>query len=61
MHDTKTEVARVQFKLNLKITEMELKSQPSTPPEVREEREVVVKEGVAMVDAVVVDCVVLFK
>lgn len=33
--DAKTEVARVQLDLNMKITELELKSLPSTLPEVR--------------------------
>lgn len=45
----------------MKVTELELKSQPSTPPEVREQREAAVKDGVAMVDVVVGDCTVLFE
>lgn len=61
VRDTKTEVAKVQFELNLKITEFELKSQPSTPPEVREQHKAAVKDGVTAVDAVVVDCTVLFE
>lgn len=61
MYDSKTEVAKVQFELNLKITELELKSYPSTPPYVREQREAIVKDGVAAVDATVVDCTVLFE
>lgn len=35
VHDTKTEMAKVQFELNLKIAELESKAQPLTPPEVR--------------------------
>ena len=31
VHDTHTEVARVQLELNLKIMELQLKAQPSTP------------------------------
>lgn len=61
VHDANLEVAKVQFELNLKITELELKSQPSTPPKVREQREAAVKDGVAAVDVAVVDCTALFK
>ena len=32
VRDAKIEVARVQFELNMKITELELRSQPSTLP-----------------------------
>lgn len=60
VYDAKTEVAKVQFALNLKITELELKLQPSTSLEVREHREAIVKDGVAAVDATVVDCTALF-
>lgn len=35
IRDAKEEVTTVQFELNRKITELQLKSQPSTPPEVR--------------------------
>jgi len=36
-------------------------SQPSTPPEVREQLEAVVKDGVAIVDAAIVDCTTPFE
>lgn len=36
VHEMKTKVAKVQFELNLKIIELDLNSQPSTPPKVRE-------------------------
>ena len=36
IHDAKAKVARVQFNINMKIMELELKSEPSTLPEVRE-------------------------
>jgi len=39
VHDARTELAKVQFELNLKITQLELRAQPSTLPEVREQRE----------------------
>lgn len=61
VRNAKIEVARVQFELNMKITELELKSQPSTPLEVREQREVVVKDAIANIDAAVVDCTMLFE
>lgn len=38
-----------------------MNSQPSTPPEVREQREATMKDGVAIVDAMVVDCIALFE
>lgn len=48
-------MSKVQFELNLKITKLELKSQPLTPPEVREQHEAAIKDAVATVDAMVVD------
>lgn len=45
----------------MKITELELKSQPSTPLEVREQCEDDVKDGITTVDVVVVDCTTLFE
>ena len=39
VRDARTELAKVQFELNLKITQLELRAQPSTPSEVREQRE----------------------
>jgi len=59
--NAKKKVAKVQFKLDLKIIELELKSSPSTSPEVREQREATVKDGVATMDAAVVDCTALFE
>lgn len=54
--NNKIEVFKVLFELNLKIIELELKSQPSTPWEVKEQREATMKDGVVTVDAMVVDC-----
>lgn len=34
--EARTELAKVQFELKLKITKLELRAQPSTPPEVKE-------------------------
>jgi len=61
VHDAKIEVARFQFELNLKIIELEFKSHPMTPLEVREHREAIVKDGLATVDAAVVDYTTLFE
>ncbi len=61
VRDTKMEVAMVQFELNLKITKLQLKLQPSTPLEVREQCKAPVKDGIVVVDATVVDCPMLFK
>lgn len=61
IRDAKAEVERVQFELNMEIIELQLKSQPSTPLEVREQCGVAIKEGMATVDVVVVDCTTLFE
>ena len=53
--DTQTEMARVQFELNLQITELQLRAQPSNPLELNEERVIDVTEAVVMVDSVVED------
>ena len=36
VHDTRTKMAWVQLELNLQIMELQLKAQPSTPPEVKD-------------------------
>lgn len=59
--DAKVEVARVQFDLNMKIIKLELKSQTSTPQKVRDQYNIIVKDGVAMVDVIVVDWTMLFE
>lgn len=57
----KTKLAKVQFELNLKITELQLKAQPSTPLKFREKREAAVKDAFATVDVSVTDCIALFE
>ena len=59
--DAKTEMAKVQFQLNLKFIELELKSQPSNPPEIREQCDAVVKDAVTTVDVAVAYCTMLFQ
>lgn len=36
VHKTQEEATKVQLEINLQITELRLKAQPSTPPKVRE-------------------------
>lgn len=55
------EVRKVQFELNMKIMEVQIKLQNTTPPEVWEQREVVIKEGMVTLDVAVTDCSTLFK
>ena len=47
--------------MNMKITKLELKSHLSTLPKVREQHEASIKDGVATVDAAVVDYIPLFE
>lgn len=61
VHDARTELAKVQFELNLKITELDLRAQPLTPPEVKEQREATIKNVVTTVDAAVNYCTALFE
>lgn len=39
VHTVRIELAKVHFELNLKITQLELRAQPSTPPKFREQQE----------------------
>jgi len=61
MHYAKTELAKVQFVLNLKIINLELKAQPSTPPEVKEKHKATIKDVVATVDVIVKNFITLFE
>lgn len=45
VHEAKEEVARVQFKLNMKIMELELKSQPLTLPNSRNNTKLPSRKG----------------
>jgi len=59
--NARTKLAKVQFELNLNITELELKAKPLTPPEVKENREAAIQDAVAIVDVVVKDLTTLFE
>lgn len=61
VHDTHTKMAWVQLELNLEITELQLKVQPSTPPEVKEHRMTTVTKAVVAVDSAVADYTQLFE
>jgi len=54
-------MARVQMKLNLHIVELQLKAQPSTPLEIREQRTTAVITTMAVIDSAVADCRQLFE
>lgn len=47
---------KVQLELNLQIAELRLKAQPSTPPEVREQRHCAIPSGLEAIEHVVQDC-----
>jgi len=56
VYDARTEMSRIQMELNLQITELQLSSQPSTPPEVREQRVTTVTTTITVVDGPVANC-----
>lgn len=61
MREAKDEVNLVQSELNMKIIELQLKLQPTTPPEIREQRGDAIKEGMAIVDAIVTNYTTSFE
>lgn len=61
VHKAWIELAKVQFELNLKIIELELRAQTSSPPEVREQCETIVKDAIIAVDTAVKDCTTLIE
>lgn len=44
-HEAKDEATKIQVALNLQITELQLKSHPSTPPEVIEQWRDIIQSG----------------
>ena len=50
------EMAKVQLELNLQIVELRLKVQPSTTPEVREQRANTITSGMKEISGAVKDC-----
>jgi len=59
--DARAEMARVQLELNLQITELQLRAQPSTLREVREQRTTMVTTTIAVIDSAMIDCMQIFK
>ena len=59
--ETGTQVGHITFEFNMKIAELQLKLQPTTPPKVQEQSGITIKEGMATLDATVTDCVTLFE
>ena len=45
----------------MKIVELQLKLHPTNLPEVREQRKVTIKEGIATLDAIFTDCATFFE
>lgn len=60
VRDTHIELAKVQLELNLKIVELQLKAQPSTLPEVREQCAISVTNVMAAVVSAVANYMFLF-
>ena len=59
--NTQMEMARVQLELNLQITELQLRAQPSTPPKLKEYWVAAVTEAFVAVESAVADCTQFFK
>lgn len=59
--DARPKMARVQLELNLKIIEFQLKAQPSSLSEFKEQHTTIVTIIIALVDSAVVDCMQLFE
>ena len=56
VHNARAKMARIQLELNLHIGELQLRAQPSTTLEVREQRATSMTIAIAAVDNAVVDC-----
>lgn len=61
LRDACTKLTKVQLELNIQILEFQLKAQPSTPPEVKEQHATTVTEVITEVDSAVADCTRLFE
>ena len=59
--NARAKMVRVQLELNLEITELQLKAQPSTPSEVREQRTTVVTSVIAVVNSAVAEFMQRFE
>jgi len=61
VREAKEEMAKVQLELNLQIAELQLKAQPSTPSEVKEQRASAITKGIAEINNAVKDYTWLFE
>ena len=53
VHEVREEMTKVQLEPNLHITELRLKAEPSTPPEVREQHASAITAGLEEMGSVV--------
>ena len=61
VRDARIELAKVQLELNLQITDLQLKAQLSTPPEVKKQHATVVTEAIVAVDNAVAGYTQIFE
>lgn len=61
MCEAQEEMTKVQLELNLQITKMQLKAQPSTPLEVREQRTSAITSRLDEIGSAVRDCTSMFE
>lgn len=61
VREVRSELAKVQLELNIKITELVLRDQPSNLLEVKKLREAAARDAVANIDSTVKECTTLFK
>jgi len=55
--DSKEEIGKVHFELQLHIFELQLKLQPTAPPKFREQRKASIKEDMTTLENAVKDCI----
>lgn len=56
VHEAKEEMMKLQLELNLQIVELQLRAQPFTPPEVREQCAHAIQTGLEEIERAVKDC-----
>ena len=61
VREAREEMTKVQLELNLQIVELWLKTHPSIPPEVREQRATATIAGLQEIRGVVWDCTNMFE
>ena len=61
MKELKEEISKVRFELQLQISELQLKLQPTTPPKVREQCEATIKANMNTLEDAIKGCSQLFE